>query len=58
MSYYYVTIEVNQQLRQLFGDQLVIPLCEKPDGQAPERSQNDFRRTLEQGRANTVDGTE
>lgn len=58
MSHHHATIEVSQQLRQLLGDQLVILLREKPDGQALERSQNDFRRVLEQGRANTVDGAE
>ncbi|WP_410494411.1 KinB sensor domain-containing domain, partial [Escherichia coli] len=42
----------------LLGDQLVILLRETPDGQALERSQNDFRRVLEQGRANTVDSAE
>lgn len=58
MSHHYATIEVSQQLRQLLGDQLVILLRETPDGQALERSQNDFRRVLEQGRANTVDSAE
>ncbi len=58
MSHHHATIEVSQQLRQLLGDQLVILLRETPDGQALERSQNDFRRVLEQGRANTVDGAE
>lgn len=58
MSHHYATIKVSQQLRQLLGDQLVILLRETPDGQALERSQNDFRRVLEQGRANTVDSAE
>ncbi|MFX5957081.1 KinB sensor domain-containing domain, partial [Acinetobacter baumannii] len=58
MSHHYATIEVSQQLRQLLGDQLVILLRDTADGQALERSQNDFRRVLEQGRANTVDSAE
>lgn len=32
MSHHHATIEVSQRLRQLSGDQLVILLCEKPDG--------------------------
>ncbi|RTS02814.1 MULTISPECIES: KinB sensor domain-containing domain [Pseudomonas aeruginosa group] len=58
MSHHYTTIEASQQLRQLLGDQMVILLREHPDGQALERSQNDFRRVLEQGRSNAVDSAE
>ncbi|HCF2414760.1 KinB sensor domain-containing domain [Pseudomonas paraeruginosa] len=58
MSHHYTTIEASQQLRQLLGDQMVILLREHPDSQALERSQNDFRRVLEQGRSNAVDSAE
>lgn len=58
MSHHYTTIEASQQLRQLLGDQLVILLRARPDSQALERSQNDFRRVLEQGRSNAVDSAE